>query len=347
MKLSVVPQGLLERIVFRLGIVPVPLVLGFWGMGAGRLLIDGTRLGVFEALAGEPKSAEQVADLTRCDSEGVRTMLNALNGFGFVRRKRGRYRNARVTEKWLLGSSKQSCRESMLFFDYLWDAMGEIGDGVRTGKPIDFHHKDRPPEFWDHYMRSLGQFARYSGAEIARRVRLSSPPRRLLDVAGGHGEYSAAFCRRYPGLTAEVLDLPEASVCGRRIIEEARMSDRVVFRDADLRTEEWGGGYDVVLLFNILHNITVNEAKDALARAREALRPGGTLIVLDSEHEGGDGDLSTTSGFNELFFFVVSGARAYPEGTILSWMAEAGFSRLRRKRLLALPGAILLVGRGV
>lgn len=90
MKLSVVPQGLLERIVFALGIVPTPLVLGFWGMGASRVVISGTRLGVFEALEGEPKTTAEVAHATGCDEQGMETLLNALNGFGFVRRRRAR-----------------------------------------------------------------------------------------------------------------------------------------------------------------------------------------------------------------------------------------------------------------
>lgn len=123
------------------------------------------------------------------------------------------------------------------------------------------------------------------------------------------------------------------------------MADRVAFRDGDLRTSDWGGGYDAVLLFNILHNATIDEAHAALAKANEALRPGGTLVILDSEHVGGEGDLSATSGFNELFFYVVSGTRAYPEGTMLRWMAEAGSDNLKRRRLYSVPDSVLLWGQ--
>jgi hypothetical protein len=39
---------------------------------------------------------------------------------------------------------------------------------------------------------------------------LALPPRArsLLDVAGGHGEFSMALCRRHAGLSATIVDLP-------------------------------------------------------------------------------------------------------------------------------------------
>lgn len=327
------------------GAVPEPIVMGFWGMGVSRVLISGVRLGVFDALADGGRTSVQVAAACGLDPAGCETFLDALNGFGYLRRRDGVFTLSRGAAKWLTASSPSSMREPMLFYGYLWDAIAEIEEGVRTGVPIDFHHADRPPEFWRTYMRALGQFAGITAAEVVRRARIGAAPKRLLDVGGGHGAYSVAFCRRTPGLTAEVLDLPAAAVQGREIVAEQGMSERVVYREGDLRTTEWGEGYDVVLIFNVLHNLSEAESRDALVRARAALAPGGTLVVLDSEHVGGRGNLSTTSGFNELFFFVVSGTRAYPEGTMLGWMREAGFAELRRTKLFSVPDAVVLTGR--
>jgi SAM-dependent methyltransferase len=299
-------------------------------------------LGVFDALADGERTAGQVAEACGLDPVGAETFLNALNGFGYVRRRDGRYRLTRASAKWLTSASKDSQVEPMLFFADLWDAIASIEDGVRTGVPLEFHHAERPPEFWEHYMRALAQFAALTASELTRRVRFHTPPRRLLDVGGGHGAYSAAFCRRYPTLSAEVLDLPPAAAQGRAIVAALGASDRVAFREGDLRTADWGEDYDVVLIFNVLHNLTEDESRQAFCKARAALRPGGTLVVMDSEHTGGGGELSTTSGFNELFFFVVSGTRAYPEGTMLRWVREAGFSSVRLRKLLTVPDEVFV-----
>lgn len=343
MRLSITAGNPLERVLLALDMTPTPLVLGIWGMGASRCLLAATSLGVFDALAEGPKTSAEVAEAIGGRPDGTEALLDALNGFRLVRRRRGVYRTTRAARRWLVASSRFSLRDAVLFYRDMWDVLGMAEQAVLTGQGADLHARGGSPDFWERYMRGLATFARFAGAEVARKVPLDGAPGRLLDVAGGHGMYSAAFCRRYPGLTAEVLDLPEAVEHGRRLVAEAGLADRVVFREGDLRAVEWGTGYDVVLLFNIIHNVTPDEALAAMGQARDALRPGGVVAVLDSQHVGGDGDLSTAGGFNEFLFFLTSGTRAYPEETMRDWLMRAGFTRVRVRRLLAVPQAALMM----
>ena len=60
-------------------------------------------------------------------------------------------------------------------------------------------------------------------------------PSRLVDVAGGHGAFAMAMCRRHPGLEATVIDLlPPSAAVGRRIVAEEGCADRVSFREGDV-----------------------------------------------------------------------------------------------------------------
>jgi hypothetical protein len=47
------------------------------------------------------------------------------------------------------------------------------------------------------------------------------------------------------------------------------------------------------------------------------------------------------AGGSELLFYVINGTRAYPEATIREWVRDAGFEDVRRKRLLAMPEALI------
>jgi hypothetical protein len=129
------------------------------------------------------------------------------------------------------------------------------------------------------------------------------------------------------------------------MVREEGLEDRIRYREGDLREAAWGEGFDVLFLFNILHNLSGAECEAALGKARAALRAGGTLVVVGSEHGGGSGNLSAVAGFNELFFFLVSGSQAWPEATIRAWMEKAGFSGLKRRSGLMLPGLLILSGR--
>lgn len=344
MRLKVTGQNPVESAVLALGLAPEPLISASWGMMRSRVLIAGVRLGVFDALAQGPRSAEEMARALQLDPQGLEGLLSALNGFGYLKRWRGRYSNAKASTKWLVSTSPDSMADGILFFADLWDLLGDLEGSLRTGATADLHHSGRPPDFWERYMRGLATFARFTGPAVAKKVRLAQPVQRILDVAGGHGMYSAAICARHAGCVADVLDLPEAVAVGRRIIDEAGMADRVRFREGDLRAADWGGPYDAVLLFNIVHNVTPEEARDMFARAREALRAKGTVVVMDSEYGTGEGDLSQAAGFGELMFYLTSGTRTYPEETIKSWMAYAGLTGLKATRLLAVPQALIITG---
>ena len=344
MKLEAVPEGALERVGAALGLLPTPVVRLLWSVILPRIFIPALKLGVFDALAAGNETPEQLATACRCDAEGMSVLLAALNGFGFLRRSRGRYRLTRDAAKWIVTSSPSSIRPAFAFAEVLEEMMAGIEETVRTGRRGDLHQKPHPPEFWRGYMEGLGAVARMVGIEIARRTTLGNP-KRILDVGGGHGCYSVALCKRYPGCSAEVLDLAPACSVGRDIVTKLGFSDRVSFREGDLRTAAWGSGYDAVLLFNILHNLPEPETRDALRRAREALNPGGTLLIFDGAHSGKTGDLNSAEGFGELFFFSVSASKTWPESTLREWMQAAGFEGIRRTRLFSFPNTVLLAAR--
>ena len=345
MRVAIKTDNPLEWLGVASGAVPVPLVEAFMGMGLCRCLVTACRLGVFDALGDGELTADEVAGQLEADPRGTHTLLAALNGFGYLRRRDGRFRNGKLAHKWLRRDAKKSMLDTMLFVGDLWDRLEQLDGAVRTGEMPRFHDADMDPEFWGRYVRGLASFARIAAGETVRKVKLPAAPKRLLDVGGGHGMFSCGFCRRYPDLAAEVLDLPEVAEHGRALVADEDGGDRVTYRPADMRTDAWGDGYDLVLIFNVLHNSTEDEAIDAVRRAHAALVPGGTLAIMDSEHRPVRGNYSAVAGFNELFFFMLSGAQAWPEATMRGWMTVAGFGPVRSKRLMTLPDVLLMAER--
>jgi len=345
MHLGVIPEGIVDIVALSSGKLPTPLLETFWGIALGRTIIAGTRLGIFETLARGKKTAQEIAEDTGCDPRAMETLLNALNGFGYLKRHRGYYTVTKKTAKWLMKNSSSSMYDVILFMSEIWKSVGDIETMVKNGETGDFHSQEKSQEFWQSYIRGLGIFARFAGPHLAKRISLEKEPQKLLDVGGGHGMYSIAFCRKYPALQAEILDLPAAVKQGKKIVSEEGLAERVRFREGDFRTSEWGGGYDIIFLFNIIHTVSKSEAPKILDKAYNSLEPGGTVAILDSEHVGNEKDLTATCGFNELLFFIINGTCVYPEEDIRRWMIEAGFSKLTKKKLIILPMMLLLYGR--
>ncbi|MFH1466645.1 MAG: methyltransferase [Pseudomonadota bacterium] len=343
MRLDVVSENPLEWLAAAFGVVPSPVVQVSWGMAGASTIIAGVRLGIFDLLASGPLAAGEIAAQAGTHGLATEALCDALCGFGCLRRSRGRFSNTRSTAKWLVRDAKDSLVDAVLLLGILQEGFHGIEHTVRTGEVMDFHHGGHGPELWRPYLRGLAQLAKLPAGEIARRARVGAP-KRLLDVGGGHGAFSCAFCRRYADLQAEVLDLPGAIPVGEELVASEGMAERVRYREGDLRRDAWGEGYDVVLLFNVIHNLSAEESRAAVGRAFEALAPGGRLVILEAEHRHVRDRIAQAGAFAEILCFLTSGTRAWSEEAMRGWMEEAGFSALRTWRPRFGPYMVVIEG---
>jgi cyclopropane fatty-acyl-phospholipid synthase-like methyltransferase len=104
---------------------------------------------------------------------------------------------------------------------------------------------------------------------------------KLLDVGGGSGTHSVAFCAANPRLKATILDFPETVDTARRYAREAGLSDRIAHLARNATKVDWPAGHDVVLMSYVWS--AVGEAGLAVLarRAVEAMPPGGLALIHD------------------------------------------------------------------
>ncbi len=143
---------------------------------------------------------------------------------------------------------------------------------------------------------------------------------RMLDVGGGSGAYSIAFARASETLRAEILDLPAVLPIAEGHIAEAGLADRVSTRVGDLRTDDLGSGYDLVLLSSICHMLGPEENRDLLSRAARALAPGGRVVVSDFVLDE-DGTAPRQAVLFSLNMLVgTPSGRSYRESEYRAWL---------------------------
>ena len=256
----------------------------------------------------------------------------------------GRYRRARRARRWLDPASPLSVAGYVAGAADYWPWWEHLEQATRTGVTAGSHTAPPADPYWKRYISGQLELARLSAGEVARKLPLPDNPRTLLDIGGGHGWYSASLCRRHPGLTATVLDLPGSAAVGREIIAGAGLADRVRFRDGDATTADLGGGYDAVLCFNLVHHLGPDAAAALFRRAAAALNPGGTLAVLDV-FAGRGRRAPAHANVLALFVYLSSGARVHTPGELAGWLAGAGFAPPRQVRMLRIPGLSLYAAR--
>ena len=109
---------------------------------------------------------------------------------------------------------------------------------------------------------------------------LADPPARVADVACGSGWSSISIARAYPKAQVDGLDLDDASIeLARANAVRTDLADRVSFEVQDAADPKLAGRYDLVTIFEALHDM--GRPVEALSAARALLTDGGSLIVMD------------------------------------------------------------------
>jgi 2-polyprenyl-3-methyl-5-hydroxy-6-metoxy-1,4-benzoquinol methylase len=111
-------------------------------------------------------------------------------------------------------------------------------------------------------------------------ARLSSAPAKIADIGAGTGASNIAIARTYPLASVDAFDVDQTSVArSRENIEAAGLADRVTARRVDAGSGELDGTYDLVTIFEAIHDMA--RPVEALASARRMLADGGSVIVAD------------------------------------------------------------------
>jgi SAM-dependent methyltransferase len=326
---------------------PDPFVESFTGLVAARALSTATLLGVFDALHEAPADAEELARRLSLDPLGAETLLTALLAMGYVEKDgAGRFRNGEVAERQLVSSSPESIATFVgAQGDLHWQVLGFLPDSVRDGTAYAMHEERQgETERWRAYIRGLFEISRPEHEANAAFVPVEDP-RRLVDVAGGHGGFSMAMCRRHPGLRATVVDLPPSVAVGREIVEQEGFSDRISFREGDVFEAGLGEDLDVVSVFNLIHHLPEERDRELCRMARAALRPGGCLVIGDSARPEPGEEVSEHGAISSLLFYAWSHSRNFRPSEIRAWMREAGFEQVETHRNERSPWRIVVVGR--
>src|SRR6185369_9638051 len=191
-----------------------------------------------------------------------------------------------------------------------WDMVAHLDEMLRTGRGIDFHETLTDADAWANYQRAMMEVARFSAPIVAARVPVKAGARRLLDIAGSHGLFGAAICRKHPPLKSTVLDLPAAIDHARELARTSGIDDIVEHRTGDLLADDYGSDNDVVLLSNILHHFVEETNISILRRAFASLTTTGTAAVWEIEAPAKDQKPTSGDGA-ALFFRLTSNAGCY------------------------------------
>ena len=346
MRLAAIGENLLERLIVRLNILPLPLLETQIAICMGRSIMAGVRLGVFDAIGDDARTASEVADACGTDPFATTKLLDSLVGCRYLAHRAGRYELTPKSRKWLLRDAPNSLAEKLLFQYDEWNIIAQYEDYITTGEPLELHASLSDEGVWERYQRGMRALASMPADEVAQRLPVPAGASALLDIGGSHGYYSVCLCRRHANLSATILDLPQAVDHAAPILAGEGMGDRIRHRAGDALTEDLGNAtWDVALISQLVHHFTEEQNRALIGRIARALKPGGVCAILDVLRPTSPEEAGMVGAVLDLYFAATSQSGTWPLEVMQDWQRDAGLVVERPIRLRSLPGSALIVGK--
>jgi SAM-dependent methyltransferase len=262
------------------------MIVGSWVTQA---IYVAAEIGIADILAAGPRTADELARGLRMDGPSLYRVLRALASIDIFREDgEGRFSltpMGKLLESDAPGSKRSLARMAGAEFYRSWGGLlpslktgGAAFDEV-FGKPF-FHYMSANPDRWRIYDDAM------TGVHDSETIPVLdaydfTPFETIVDVGGGNGLALAAILRRHRGIRGVLFDLPAVADRAREVVAGAAVSDRCRIVGGDFFDSVPSSG-DAYLLRHVIHDWEDGEAIAILGNCRDAMQPGGRVLVVET-----------------------------------------------------------------
>jgi hypothetical protein len=310
----------------------IRLGLGFIVSQALRAVAD---LEIADRLAGGAKSVDALSAETGAHTDALYRILRILAAEGVFRESSPRQFELTELGGALRSDATSSARDFIRMINREpYVAFSKLDHSLTTGRPAFDEVFGKPRFDWlaEHpaeaalFQRAMMAMSQGDNEAVAEAFDFR-PFTRVVDVGGGHGQLLSAILDRNQHLSGVLFDRPSGVESAKS--QSGSASSRIEFVSGDF-FKAVPSGADVYILKRVIHDWGNAQATQILAKCREAMAPGGRVLIAESIVRTGDGP--DPMKFLDAIMLVVTGGTERTEKEYAGLFADAG---LRLDRVLA------------
>lgn len=320
--------------------------MAFW---PAKTLLSAVELDVFTQLAQGSLSRGTLAEKIGLHSRAVRDFLDALVALGFLKREGDRYSNTPETDlfldrnkpSYIGGILEMANRRLYPIWSNLTEALqtGKPQNEIKTGEADLFEKLYADPAGLQEFLTAMTGVSRAANMTIAR----TFPWRdyhTFVDIGTAQGDLVVQIALANPHLRGMGYDRPEVGPIFEQYAQAAGVADRVSFVSGNFFEDDLPN-VDVVLMGHILHDWDLPTKKMLIAKAFDALPPGGAFVVYESiiDDDRSQNAFGLMMSLNMLI--ETPGGFDFTGADCMGWMKEAGFSRARVEPLVGADSMVI------
>jgi hypothetical protein len=244
------------------------------------------KLKLFDALAGGPRSSQELASVADLHAGALQRLMRALAALDLIRQTNKDCFELAEAGRLLCADAPGSVRGAALHWgDRLWGALSQLDQSVKTGKAwtisgqSGFEHMARDPQQMAMFHQSMADLTRPVARAVLDAYDFSGVSR-IMDLGGSTGALLAAVVKANPHLTGRVFDLPGLEQMANTWLDAEGVADRASFVGGSF-FEQVPSGAELIMMKMIIHDWLDEEAAAILSNTCKALPPGGVVLVMD------------------------------------------------------------------
>jgi len=288
------------------------------------VLLTACYAGVFDAIGERMVSARDLADELGFDFRALETLLLALAADRILTLEGDVFSVAPDYAPFLLPDSPTT---QINILNHNYNCMRrwvQLEQTLKTGAPPPREESPDGAKDMRAFICGMADISRLSSVEVAENFDFS-PFRKMLDLGGGPATSSITFALRNPELTCVVFDLEGPLGIAREEIEKAGLSVRIKTQIGNYHEDDFGEGFDLVYVSNIIHSLSPDDTEIILKKSREAMIDGGTIVLKDFFMEDNRIEPSFAALFSVNMLMGTEGGKSYMESETKEILSRCGF----------------------
>jgi len=306
-------------------------------------------LDIFTAISRGSGDARDLAREIGASSRGIRILCDYLTIQGFLE-KHGEHYGLAESTKLFLTTPSPAWMGSVVDFlaspemTSLW--LDDPVSYVRNGGSVGLANLAPDNPVWVKFAKAMVPLVSPAARVIASDVSAwPVPPRKVLDIAAGHGIFGISLAQAIPQAQVTAIDWQGVLAVAEENAAQAGVSERYRAIAGSAFDVDWGRDFDLVLLTNFLHHFDEQTCVGLLARAKNSLTPSGRALAVELVPN----DDRVTPPFAASFAFIMLGSTprgdAYTARQFDAMARKAGFTAAVVKELPPSPLSLVAFER--
>ena len=302
------------------------------GFVHSQVLLACVQLDVFEQLAGQPRTADDLAAKAAMPAASMRLLLDAAVALHLLQMRSANRYGLGPLGAALLGNpgAVAMIRHHPMLYDDLKDPLALLRGDTGAGQLS---------RYWPYAANRSAAALRHDDVAPYTELMAASQPmiahevlaaysfarhRCLLDVGGGNGAFLSAVARQNPKLRGVLFDLPAVADQASERFSREGLSSRAVAIGGSFVSDRLPDGADIVSLVRILHDHNDDVVMTLLRSAYAALPDNGTLLIAEPL-AGADGAAHVADSYFAFYLLAMGSGRPRRFSQLRQMLTAAGF----------------------